>query len=389
MMHKDFFIRNIPQGRLCAAVRLLIISKKSSEEQTMHMADALLSPAVAVTMYAASAAAAGVSLVQLRREELAAPETAKKKLPTVAVMSALVFAGQMINYTIPGTGSSGHLCGGMLLSAMLGPWAGFLSMIVILAIQALFFADGGLLALGANVWNMAFYGCFVGYFLIYRPLMRGNLSAGKARLRLTLASVLGCVATLQLGAFSVVLETTLSGITALPLGAFAVLMQPIHLAIGLVEGLITAAVLLFVYQTRPELLQDAAGSGAKNRCSRKAALAILAAAALVIGGGMSLLASSSPDGLEWSLFGNEEAGYSANMGLDEEQYGTQSAAAEKAAAVQEKTSFLPDYGFADSDSAAGTSVSGLVGCVIVAGLAGLICLAGSLARKKKKQTAAG
>lgn len=355
----------------------------------MHMADALLSPAVAVTMYAASAAAAGVSLVQLRREELAAPETAKKKLPTMAVMSALVFAGQMINYTIPGTGSSGHLCGGMLLSAMLGPWAGFLSMIVILAIQALFFADGGLLALGANVWNMAFYGCFVGYFLIYRPLMRGNLSAGKARLRLTLASVLGCVATLPLGAFSVVLETTLSGITALPLGAFAVLMQPIHLAIGLVEGLITAAVLLFVYQTRPELLQDAAGSGAKNRCSRKAALAILAAAALVIGGGMSLLASSSPDGLEWSLFGNEEAGYSANMGLDEEQYGTQSAAAEKAAAVQEKTSFLPDYGFADSDSAAGTSVSGLVGCVIVAGLAGLICLAGSLARKKKKQTAAG
>ena len=76
--------------------------------------------------------------------------------------------------------------------------------------------------MGANVWNMAFYGCFVGYFLIYRPLMRGNLSAGKARLRLTLASVLGCVATLQLG-------------------AFAVLMQPIHLAIGLVEGLITAA----------------------------------------------------------------------------------------------------------------------------------------------------
>lgn len=86
----------------------------------MHMADALLSPAVAVTMYAASAAAAGVSLVQLRREELATPETAKKKLPTMAVMSALVFAGQMINYTIPGTGSSGHLCGGMLLSAIWG-----------------------------------------------------------------------------------------------------------------------------------------------------------------------------------------------------------------------------------------------------------------------------
>ena len=356
----------------------------------MHMADALVSPAVAVTMYAASAAAAGVSLVQLHKEEAAAPELAKKKLPTMAVMSALVFAGQMINYTIPGTGSSGHLCGGMLLSAILGPWAGFLSMIVILAIQALFFADGGLLALGANVWNMAFYGCFVGYFLIYRPLMQGRLLVGKGRTRLVLASVLGCVVTLQLGALSVVVETSLSGITALPFGAFAALMQPIHLAIGLVEGGITAAVLLFVYQTRPELLQ-CASAGAKNRCSRRAALAILAAAALVIGGGLSLLASANPDGLEWSLFGNEEAGYSANMGLDEEAYGAESAAAEKAAAVQEKTSLLPDYNFDGSDSAAGTSVSGLVGCALVAALAAIISLAGRAARKRsgKKQASAG
>ena len=356
----------------------------------MHMADALVSPAVAVTMYAASAAAAGVSLVQLHKEEAAAPELAKKKLPTMAVMSALVFAGQMINYTIPGTGSSGHLCGGMLLSAILGPWAGFLSMIVILAIQALFFADGGLLALGANVWNMAFYGCFVGYFLIYRPLMQGRLLAGKGRTKLVLASVLGCVVTLQLGAFSVVVETSLSGITALPFGTFAALMQPIHLAIGLVEGGITAAVLLFVYQTRPELLQ-CASAGAKNRCSRRATLAILAAAALVIGGGLSLLASSNPDGLEWSMFGNEEAGYSANMGLDEEAYGAESAAAEKAAAVQEKTSLLPDYNFAGSDSAAGTSVSGLVGCALVAALAAIISLAGRAARKRsgKKQASAG
>lgn len=78
----------------------------------MHMADALLSPLVAVAMYAASAAAAGISIAQLRREDRLAPEKAAKKLPTMAVMSALVFAGQMINYTIPGTGSSGHLCGG-------------------------------------------------------------------------------------------------------------------------------------------------------------------------------------------------------------------------------------------------------------------------------------
>ena len=215
----------------------------------MHMADALVAPAVAVTMYAASGITAGTCLHTLRKEENTA-----EKLPTMAVMSALVFAGQMINYTIPGTGSSGHLCGGMLLSAVLGPQAGFLSMVVILAIQCLLFADGGLLALGANIWNMGFYGCFVGYYLIYRPLLRSR--RGKTPWKLVLASILGCVISLQLGAFSVVLETSLSGITELPFGAFLALMQPIHLAIGLVEGGITAAVLLFVYKTRPSLLQE-------------------------------------------------------------------------------------------------------------------------------------
>ncbi|MGX8715123.1 MAG: energy-coupling factor ABC transporter permease, partial [Lachnospiraceae bacterium] len=114
----------------------------------MHMADALLAPTVAAAMYVASGTAAGISIHKLRKDD------EPQKLPVMAVSAALVFAGQMINYTIPGTGSSGHMCGGMLLSALLGPQAGFLSMIVILAIQCLFFADGGLMALGANVWNM-------------------------------------------------------------------------------------------------------------------------------------------------------------------------------------------------------------------------------------------
>lgn len=108
----------------------------------MHMADALLTPAVAGVMYAASAVVAGASIVELHKEEKQDLTSAAKKLPAMAVMSALVFAGQMINYTIPGTGSSGHLCGGLLLTSVLGPWAGFLSMIVILTIQCLFFADG-------------------------------------------------------------------------------------------------------------------------------------------------------------------------------------------------------------------------------------------------------
>ena len=350
----------------------------------MHMADALLAPAVAATMYAASGVTAGASVHKLRRDD------EEQKLPVMAVTAALVFAGQMINYTIPGTGSSGHMCGGMLLSALLGPQAGFLSMIVILAIQCLFFADGGLLALGANVWNMAFYGCFIGYYLIWRPIMRSNLFSGMggkgaARAKIILASLLGCIITLQLGAFSVCVETSLSGITELPFGTFLGIMQPIHLAIGLIEGLITAAVLLFVYESRPELLRDMNASAPEKKNSLKTTVISLAIVAAIVGGGLSLIASSNPDGLEWSLFGNSDAGYSQNLGLDEENYGVQSAAADKAAAIQEKTSFLPDYAFADSDSAAGTTVSGLVGSAIVAALAVLICFIGGFFRKKNGQ----
>lgn len=356
----------------------------------MHMADALLAPAVAATMYVASAATVGVSIAKLRKEEKQGLESTSKKLPAMAVMAALVFAGQMINYTIPGTGSSGHMCGGMMLSGVLGPWAGFLSMVVILAIQCLFFADGGLMALGANCWNMAFYGCFVGYFLIYRPIMRSNLFASKGvnaanRIKIILASILGCVITLQLGAFSVVLETTASGITALPFGTFCALMQPIHLAIGLIEGVITSAVLLFIYETRPELLSAVKMDGeVKDKCSMKTTIAILAVAVAVVGGGLSLIASSNPDGLEWALFGNEEAGYSANMSLDEDDYGLSSNASEKAEAIQEKTAFLPDYAFAsDDENPAGTTVSGIVGSAMVAGVTVLVCLAGGFFRKKK------
>lgn len=346
----------------------------------MHMADPLVAPAVAAAMYAASGVAAAVSIKTLRKDE------STQKLPMMAVTSALVFAGQMINYTIPGTGSSGHLCGGMLLSALLGPQAGFLSMVVILSIQSLFFADGGLLALGANCWNMAFYGCFVGYYVLWRPILRSRLfsrmEAAAGRMKIILASILGCVLTLQLGAFSVVLETTASGITELPFGVFCGMMLPIHLAIGLVEGLITAAVLLFVYEARPELLMEAAPSKRDGRCSLKATLVILAATAIVIGGGLSLAASANPDGLEWSLFGSAETG--GNMGLDEDNYGVPSAAADAAAAIQEKTALLPDYAFQQSDSAVGTSVSGIVGSALVAGFAALICLAGGFFRGRRR-----
>ena len=330
----------------------------------MHMADALVAPAVAGTMYVLSAAAAGYSVKKVRLE------SDPKKIPVMGIMGAFVFATQMINFTIPGTGSSGHLCGGMLLTALLGPYAGFLTMIGVLLIQCLLFADGGILALGCNIWNMAFYGCFLGSLLIWKPMM----SKGITKAKIIAASILGCMITLQFGAFSVTLETMASGITALPFGTFVATMQPIHLAIGFVEGLITAAVLVFVHEARPELLYGSTEAEKKEgRFTFKNTLVVLAVVTVLIGGGLSLVASSNPDGLEWSI---EKITGSTEVESDGEIY-------ETAGAVQETTALLPDYAFKGSESSFGTTFSGVIGSVIVVGVCVGACYAFKFFRKKK------
>ncbi|MFR5880959.1 MAG: energy-coupling factor ABC transporter permease [Cloacibacillus evryensis] len=231
------------------------------------------------------------SVAKIKKEELS-----EKKLPIMAVAGAFVFAAQKINFTIPATGSSGHIGGGILLAALLGGAPALLTISAVLVIQCLFFADGGLLALGSNIFNMGVIPCLVIYPLLFKPLMKKGTASG----RLTLASVVSVVVALQLGAFSVVLETLASGITALPFSSFVLLMQPIHLAIGIVEGLVTGAVLSFVWKTRPEILESAESGDDTRRRPAEKVLAMLAALTLVTGAILSGFASD-PDGLEWSV----------------------------------------------------------------------------------------
>lgn len=320
----------------------------------MHMADALVNPTVAGLMYGCSAIAACYSIKKVKME------SEPKKIPVMGVMGAFVFATQMINFTVPGTGSSGHLCGGILLSAILGPFAGFLTMIGVLAIQCLMFADGGILALGCNIWNVAFFGCFIGSLFIWKPIMRKGTSKGK----IIAASIIGSIITLQIGAFSVALETLGSGITDLPFVTFISVMQPIHLAIGLIEGLITSAVLCFIYEARPELLWGISETSRKKegRLPFRKVIIIFSILTALIAGGISLLASEYPDGLEWSI---EKITNSTEIEVKSEVYDS----FEK---VQENTSVLPDYNFKDSDLAIGTSLSGIVGGIVVA----VVCIGG-------------
>lgn len=320
----------------------------------MHMADALVSNIVAGTMYVATATITMNSVKKLK------VELNPKKIPVMGVMGAFVFAAQMINFTIPGTGSSGHLCGGILLTALLGPQASFLTLAVVLLIQCLLFADGGLLALGCNIWNIAFYSCILSYFLIWMPIMKNGVS----RKKITLASILGCIISLQLGALSVTLQTTASGVTELPLGAFISMMQPIHLAIGVVEGLITSAVLVFIYNARPEILYGIIESKQYNKYSLRKTMIILIIITIITGLGLSLLASPYPDGLEWSI--EKITGKS-------ELEGKETIIHNIAETIQSKTSLLPDYSFKGIESEFGTSFSGVFGATIVLFICGGIC----------------
>ncbi|MEN6331414.1 MAG: energy-coupling factor ABC transporter permease [Smithella sp.] len=345
----------------------------------MHMADALLSPAVGATMWAGSLAAMGYSSKKLKEN------IDNKTIPLMGVMGAFIFAAQMINFTIPGTGSSGHLGGGMILAAILGPYAAFLTIASVLIVQALFFADGGLLALGCNIWNLGIYPCFLAYPLIYKPIA-GDCASIK---RLSIAAFASVLFALQLGAFSVVLETLFSGKSELPFGTFVLLMQPIHLAIGLVEGFVTAGIIGYVRKARPEIIQSSISSQyPASGVPVKNILIAFLVLTVITGGVLSWFASTHPDGLEWSIEKVTGKGE-----LAEQKQGVFAVLRE----IQEKTAFLPDYNFKpavekkdEGNSAptrpgieAGTSVSGIVGGAIV--LTMIVFIGFALRAFKKRQ----
>jgi cobalt/nickel transport system permease protein len=342
------------------------------------MADALLSPAVGGTMTAITFGGIAYSIKNLHNE------LDDKKIPLMGVMGAFVFAAQMINFSIPGTGSSGHIGGGLLLAILLGPYAGFLTMASLILIQALFFADGGLLAFGANVFNLGFYACFVSYPLIYKTIMKKGYSSK----RIFISCIISSIAALQLGAFSVVLETFFSRITELDFYTFILLMQPIHFVIGIIEGIITGAAVVFVWKARPELIENKNSNNASNKFSMKKLIIIITVSFVVIGGIFSQFASSKPDGLEWSII----------KVIKNAEIETKSNFTKNLLKIQNKISFLPDYNFKNSEKVqennkkdistwlsanSGTSISGIIGGFITLGFIIIVGLSITMIKKLK------
>lgn len=209
----------------------------------MHLPDGFLDTKTWVAM---DAAALAVATIAVRR---ASKNLEEKQVPMMGVMAAFIFAAQMLNFPVLG-GTSGHLLGGVLAAILLGPWAAALVMIAVFIVQALFFQDGGLLALGANVFNMGLIGTIGGYYL-YRLVRR--VSPGDQGI-LAGAGIAAWV-TVVLGAVATALELAVSGTT--PLKVVLPAMTVVHVIIGLGEAVITVIIIGFVLRVRRDLVPGA------------------------------------------------------------------------------------------------------------------------------------
>lgn len=313
----------------------------------MHMADALLSPVVGGAFWVVSGALISYSAKKITQEG------DHSRTPLMGVLGAFIFAAQMINFTIPGTGSSGHFSGGLLLSILLGPYRAFITLASVLVIQCMFFADGGILALGCNIFNLAFFPAFITYPLIYKKITAGSLKPVRVLGGSITAGIIGLIA----GASAVIFQTVISGVSELPLQTFMMFMVPIHAGIGVVEGLITFGVVSFVVKTSAGMLTTDLSFK-----SDKKVLAVFVILTIATAGILSRFASSHPDGLEWSI--DKTVSQTAFTGkFSHFVHGTLQA-------VQEKIAFLPDYSFkpdalqSDTKKLAATSVAGITGCLI-------------------------
>lgn len=292
----------------------------------MHIPDGFLSVLVSVLFWIVSLAVMAYALKRVNQD------LGEKQAPLMGVLAAAIFAGQMLNFTVAG-GTSGHLLGATLATVLLGPWAATLVMICVVSVQALIFQDGGLLALGANIFNMAIVGVMVSYFAYQtiQKFARGRAwgsyvsGFGAAWLSIFVASL------------AAALELALSGTSPANLAVPA--MAAVHAIIGIGEGLITVGALGFLMGARPDLLKRQEAGVPAGRVVWVVGLVIALGLAV-----LSPLASSHPDGLEWVA---EQQGF---IGL----------------AQGPLYDVIPDYAFPGiSDPALATIVAGLLGTMLV------------------------
>jgi len=242
----------------------------------MHIPDGFLSLVIALIFWAISAATIAMAISKTNKS------LGEKQVPLMGIMAAFIFAAQMLNFPVAG-GTSGHFLGGALAAIVLGPWAAILVMTAVIALQGLLFQDGGLLVMGANIFNMGILTAIIGFGL-YR-----SVNTRSKGVRLTVAGIAAWLSTVT-AALVASLQLWLSGTSQLQIVLPA--MLGVHVLIGLGEAVVTVAALSFIMQARPDLLDEKAVADKGGRGWVFVGVIVSLLAVL-----LSPLASTSPDGL--------------------------------------------------------------------------------------------
>jgi cobalt/nickel transport system permease protein len=209
----------------------------------LHIPDGFISAPVAIAGYALMILFVALAVRQTNRQ------MGEKAAPLMGVLAAFIFAGQMINFPVAG-GTSGHLLGGTLAAILIGPWAAIIAMTAVVGVQALIFQDGGIAALGVNVFNMGIVTSLVG-FTVYSII--GAAGRGKPAFRLA-GAFAGAWISVMVAATLTAFQLAISDTSALDVALPA--MLGVHALIGLGEGLITMAAVALVQTARPDLIED-------------------------------------------------------------------------------------------------------------------------------------
>ena len=248
----------------------------------MHIPDGFLDAKTAIATGGLAVAGLGVSLHHVRRR------LPRRKIPMLGLAAAFVFAAQMLNFPVAG-GTSGHLIGGVLTAVLLGPSAAVIVLTSVLIVQCFLFADGGVTALGANIFNMGIIGG-VGGYAMYR-IVRGVVPGTRG---VVMAATFAAWCSTVLAAMLCAGELALSGTVAWSI-AFPAMVN-VHMLIGIGEGLITALVIVAILHARPELLEQTTSNAASSTYGPVLAFGLLISFGLALF--VAPFACSWPDGLD-------------------------------------------------------------------------------------------
>lgn len=292
----------------------------------LHIPDGFLSLIVSLVFWVFTLVMVGLAISKTNKS------LGEKQIPLMGIMAAFIFAAQMLNFPVAG-GTSGHFLGGALASIVLDPWAGILVMTAVIAVQGFLFQDGGLLVMGANIFNMGILTAVIGFGL-YRIVSNRNNTV-----RLTVAGLAAWLATMAAALFTS-LQLWLSGTSRLEI--VVPTMLGVHALIGVGEAIITVAAMAFIERTRPDLLgaEKSAVSGGRGWIYAGILISLLVVT-------LAPLASGDPDGLERVA---EDVGF-----LD--------------AGVSAPYKILPDYTIPFvGETGFSTILAGIVGALVVLGI---------------------